>query len=70
MLLCHHCRDVDCPDEVALWSSGHVALEYVSLSVYSCYCSVVILEAHLLHHPVLPAWENTRAGSRLKDAIC
>lgn len=49
----HHCRDVDRPDEVTLWTSGHVTLEYVGLSVDSCYFSTIILEVHLLHRPVL-----------------
>lgn len=54
MTVADHCRDVDCPDEVALWASGHVALEYVGLCVNSCYLSAIILEVHLLHRPVLP----------------
>lgn len=53
-----HCRDVDSPDEVALRSSGHVALEYVGLFVHGCYLGAIILEVHMLHGPVLPAWKN------------
>lgn len=50
----HHCRDVDSPDEVALWTSGHVTLEDVGLCVDSSYFSAIILEAHLLHRSVFP----------------
>lgn len=56
--LAHHGRDVDCPDEVTLWTSGHVTLEYVGFSVDSCYFGAIFLEVHFLHRPVLPVWKN------------
>lgn len=54
----HQGRNVDCPDEVTLWTAGHVTLEYVGFSVDRCYFSAIIIEAHLFHRSVLPVYRN------------
>lgn len=50
----HHRRNVDGPDEVALWASGHVRLEYVGLSVDSCYFGAIFQKVDFFHRPVFP----------------
>lgn len=51
----HHRRDVDGPDEVTFWTSGHVPLEYVGLWVDGRHPGAVSLEGDFLHRPELPA---------------
>lgn len=58
----HHHRDVDSPDQVAFWTSGHFRLEYVGLCVDGCHFGAVLLEGDLLHRPVLPAQTNMAPG--------
>lgn len=57
--LTHYCRDVNCPDEVALITSRHVALEYVGLAVDGSYFGAIIVKDHFLHRPVLPVFKST-----------
>lgn len=56
--IAHHGRDINCPDEVTLWTSGHVTLKNVGFSVDSCYFSAIILKVNLLHRPVLSVEEK------------
>lgn len=58
----HHCGDVDSPDDVTFWTSGHFPLEYVGLCVDGRDFGVVFLEADFLHRPVLPAQTSMAAG--------